>query len=158
MHTKDSGRFAVDEDLLQFRTAPKMMMDRKRNWAENETDLKRKYRKRNWSETGKFSVSAPKTKTKFGRSLSVSVPYRPTNCGWYTGTWTLTSTSAVLHPLLLKAWSHNYVTLENCADHAAPPIVWTGGTKIDRRAAGADNMKSAHSSKCKAFCVVWSWN
>src|SRR6218665_2347683 len=37
---KDSGRFAGDEDFLQFRTAPKMMMDRKRNWAENETVLK----------------------------------------------------------------------------------------------------------------------
>src|SRR6218665_2311983 len=52
MHTKNSGRFAVDEDFLQFRTAPKMMVDRKRNWAENETDLKTKIPKtklvRNW--------------------------------------------------------------------------------------------------------------
>src|SRR6218665_555643 len=52
MHTKNSGRFAVDENFLQFRTAPKMMMDRKRNWAENETDLKTKIPKtklvRNW--------------------------------------------------------------------------------------------------------------
>src|SRR6218665_1467799 len=42
MHAKNLGRFAVDEDFIQFRTAPKMMMDRKRNWAENETDLKTK--------------------------------------------------------------------------------------------------------------------
>src|SRR6218665_936317 len=52
MHTKTSGQFAVDEDFLQFRTAPKMMMDRKRSWAENETDLKTKIPKtklvRNW--------------------------------------------------------------------------------------------------------------
>ena len=52
MHTKNSGRFAVDKDFLQFRTAPKMMMDRKWNWAENETDLKTKIPKtklvRNW--------------------------------------------------------------------------------------------------------------
>src|SRR6218665_1973774 len=49
---KNSRRFAVDEDFLQFRTAPKMMMDRKRNWAENETDLKTKIPKtklvQNW--------------------------------------------------------------------------------------------------------------
>src|SRR6218665_2568990 len=38
----NSGRFAVDKDFLQFRTGPKMMMGRKRNWAENETDLKTK--------------------------------------------------------------------------------------------------------------------
>src|SRR6218665_982053 len=52
MHTQNSGRFVVDEDFLQFRTAPKMMMDRKRNWAENETDLRTKIPKtklvRNW--------------------------------------------------------------------------------------------------------------
>src|SRR6218665_1698988 len=52
MHTQNSGRFAVDDDFLQFRSAPKMMMDRKRNWAENETDLKTKIPKtklvRNW--------------------------------------------------------------------------------------------------------------
>src|SRR6218665_1876639 len=52
MHTKNTGRFAVDEDFLQFRTAPKMMMGRKRNWAENETDLKTKIPKtklvQNW--------------------------------------------------------------------------------------------------------------
>src|SRR6218665_2545723 len=52
MHTKNLGRFAVDEGFLQFWTAPKMMMDRKRNWAENETDLRTKIPKtklvRNW--------------------------------------------------------------------------------------------------------------
>src|SRR6218665_1837231 len=52
MHSKNSGRFAVDEDFFQFRTAPKMMMDRKRNWAENETGLRTKIPKtklvRNW--------------------------------------------------------------------------------------------------------------
>jgi len=49
---KDSGHFAGDEDFLQFRTEPKMTMDRKRNWAENETVLKTKIPKtklgRNW--------------------------------------------------------------------------------------------------------------
>src|SRR6218665_2582455 len=49
---KDSVRLAGDEDFLQFRIAPKTIMDRKRNWSENETQLKTKKPKtklsRNW--------------------------------------------------------------------------------------------------------------
>src|SRR6218665_175910 len=75
MHTKNSGRFAVDEDFLQFRTAPKMMMDRKRNWAENETDLRTKIPKTKLVRNWQICTFGTKTKTKFGRSLGVGLNF-----------------------------------------------------------------------------------
>jgi len=42
LHPKDSDRFSGDENFLQFRIVPKMIMNRKRILAENENVLKRK--------------------------------------------------------------------------------------------------------------------
>src|SRR6218665_194213 len=55
---------------------------------------------------------------------------------------------------LLKNVSNKYATIENCADHVAPPpICWGAGhaslpTKIHRRVA-ADTLKLAQSSICR---------